>query len=184
MTCSFICSNFLLNIKQQHGDHWSIVLRSSVLMPLICKPLELGACNTGNGQIGNIITIKYKTFLVSPKQCDMPKRIHHSCDLDLLVYEVWNRIPNKNYRHVTLIFKDSTSIWPGYESSPGMMTGSVTTHWPFCLATYSRCQSTRTYYVLVIPSANVPVNWTLCRIPTVACVCGWMFNIRQQYLSL
>ena len=63
MACSFIYSNFLLNIKQQHGCHSSIVLISSVLMPIICEPLELGACNVGKGQITNIITIVYETYL-------------------------------------------------------------------------------------------------------------------------
>ena len=63
MTFSFICNNFLLNIKQQHGGHSSILLRSSVLMPMICEPIELGACNIGNGQITNIITIVHETYL-------------------------------------------------------------------------------------------------------------------------
>jgi hypothetical protein len=63
----FIYSNFLLNVKQQHGGHSSIVLRSSVLMPMICEPLDLGASNIGNGQITNIITIVYETYLYFAK---------------------------------------------------------------------------------------------------------------------
>ena len=63
----FIYSNFLLNVEQQHGGHSSIVLGSSVLMPMICEPLYQGACNIANGQITNIITIVYETYLYFAK---------------------------------------------------------------------------------------------------------------------
>jgi len=33
------------------------------LMPIICEPLALGACNFGNGQITNIITSVHETYL-------------------------------------------------------------------------------------------------------------------------
>jgi hypothetical protein len=69
MTCSFIYSNFLLNMKQQCGGHSSIVLRSSVLMPMVCKSLKMGACNIGNGQITNIIKIVYETYFTMVYHC-------------------------------------------------------------------------------------------------------------------
>ena len=89
--------------------------------------------------------------------------------LDLRVYDVCDRIPNKNVGHVTRLFKDRTGIWLGYESSPGMTTGIVTTRWPF-LSCHTHPVP---WYSYIIPSANVPVDCTLCRNSyRNVCVCG------------
>ena len=87
MACGFIYSNCLLNIKQESGGHSRIVPRSSVLMPMICEPLQLGAYNIGKGQVTNIITIlimKANEIHCFPYLFDKVLHMFRTCSLSII----------------------------------------------------------------------------------------------------